>query len=118
MVAGSPGAGKTLLGIHFVNEGLRRGEPALFLTFRETTDQLRERARTFGMDLASAETAGSVRFLALPDYELEADRVAHLLRDDIERRGVRRLVVDSAAELERGIAPEARKPEFLAALAT
>jgi circadian clock protein KaiC len=118
VVAGSPGAGKTLLGIHFVNEGLRRGEPALVLTFRETIDQLRERARTFGMDLAAAETAGSVRFLALPDYELEADRVAHLLRDDIERRGVRRLVVDSAAELERGIAPETRKPEFLAALST
>jgi circadian clock protein KaiC len=118
VVAGSPGAGKTLLGIHFVNEGLRHGEPAQFLTFRETTDQLRERARTFGMDLASAESAGTASLLAVPDYDLEADRVAHLLRDDIERRGVRRLLVDSAVELERGIAPEARKPEFLAALAT
>jgi circadian clock protein KaiC len=118
VVAGSPGAGKTLLGLHFVAEGLQRAEPALFLTFRELADQLRERARAFGMDVAAAEVAGRVALLALPDYELEADRVADLLREDIERRGVRRLVIDSAAELERGIAPEARKPEFLAALAT
>jgi circadian clock protein KaiC len=118
VVAGSPGAGKTLLTIHFAMEGLRHEEPSLLLTFRETADQLRERARTFGLDLAAAEAAGQVRLLALSDYELEADRVANLLREDLEHRGVRRLVIDSAAELERGIAPEDRKPEFLAALAT
>lgn len=117
-MAGSPGAGKTLLGIHFVAEGLRRGEPALFITFRETADQLRERARAFGLDLAAGEAAGQLRLLALPDYELETDQMADLLREDAEQRGVRRLVIDSAAELERGIAPDERKPEFLAALAT
>jgi len=42
--------------------------------------------------------------------------VADLLREDVEARGVRRLVVDSAAELEAGIAPEERKADFLAAL--
>ena len=116
VVAGSPGAGKTLLGIHFVAEGVRRDESALFLTLRETADQLRERAAAFGMDLASAEAAGRVRWLALPDFELEADRIADLLREDIARRDVRRLVIDSAAELERGIAPDERKPDFFAAL--
>jgi circadian clock protein KaiC len=118
MVAGSPGAGKTLLGIHFVAEGLRSEDAALFITFRETADQLRERARVFGLDLAAGEAAGRVRVLALADYELEADRVANLMREDLERREVRRLVIDSAAELERGVAPEQRKPEFLAALAS
>jgi circadian clock protein KaiC len=118
IVAGSPGAGKTLLGIHFVMEAARREEPALFVTFRETADQWRERAGAFGMDPAAAEATGRLRLLALPDYGLDADRVATLLREDIEHRGVRRVVIDSAAELERGIAPDERKPEFLAALAT
>ena len=118
VIAGSPGAGKTLLGLHFVAEGVRRDEPTLFLSMRETVDQLRERARAFGLDLSGAEAAGRARFVALPDYELEADRIADLLCQDIEGRNVRRLVIDSAAELERGIAPDERKPEFLAALTT
>ena len=118
VVAGSPGAGKTLLGLHFVAEGVRREEAALFVSLRETADQLRELATAFGLDLAAAEREGRVRLLALPDYELEADRLADLLRGDVEQRGVRRLIVDSAAELERGIAPDERKAEFFAALTT
>jgi circadian clock protein KaiC len=118
VIAGSPGAGKTLLGLHFVQEGQRQAEPALFVTFRETADQLRERARTFGLDLAAAEGSDQLRLLALSNYELEADQVANLLREDLEQRNVRRLVIDSAAELERGIALDERKPEFLAALVT
>ena len=82
----------------------------------ENTVQLREKARMFGLDLASAEAVGLVRLLALPGYDLEADRVAELLREDLEQRGIRRLVIDSTAELERGMAAEASKAEFLAAL--
>jgi circadian clock protein KaiC len=116
LVAGSPGVGKTLLGLHFVTEGARRGEPTLFLGFMESAEQLRERARTFGLDLADAEAAGLVRLLVLPGYDLEGDYIAHLLSEDVERRGVRRLVVDSAAELERSFGTEERQPGFLSAL--
>jgi circadian clock protein KaiC len=44
--------------------------------------------------------------------------VAGLLREDIERRGVRRVVIDSAAQLERAIVDEDRRPGFFAALVT
>src|SRR5205085_8309236 len=83
-----------------------------------TADQLRERGHAFGLDIAQAEEAARVSFLTVPDYDLEADRIADVVRAEIERRGASRLVIDSAAELERGIAPEERKPEFLAALTT
>ena len=116
VVAGSPGVGKTVLGLHFAAEGARLVEPVLVVSFRDTAEQLRQRARAFGLDLAAAEREGRVRLLELPGFGLEADRVADLLREDLERRGVRRLVLDSAAELERGIAPAERKPDFLAAL--
>jgi circadian clock protein KaiC len=116
LVAGGPGVGKTLLGLHFTAEAARAEEPALFLSFMEDTVQLREKARMFGLDLATAERAGLVRLLVLPGYDLEADRVADLVGNDVEERGVRRLVIDSAAELERGLAAEVRKADFLAAL--
>ena len=116
LVAGSPGTGKTLLGLHFTAAAIQATEPALFLGFMENTAQLRAKAQAFGLDLAAAEATGLVRLLVLPGFDLEADRVAALLREDIERRGVRRLVIDSAGELERGIATAQRRTDFLAAL--
>jgi circadian clock protein KaiC len=116
LVAGSPGVGKTLLGLNFIAEAARAGEPALFLGFMESAPQLREKARMFGMDLTAAEAAGRARLLVLPGYDLEADEIAEILREDIERRGVRRLVIDSAKELERGIGSPERVPDFMSAL--
>jgi circadian clock protein KaiC len=116
LAAGSPGVGKTLLGLHFVTTGARREEPALLLGFMESAVQLREKARMFGLGLDAAEEAGLVRFEVLPAYDVEADRVADLLVRDIERRGVRRLMIDSAGELEHSMAGDDRKVPFLAAL--
>jgi circadian clock protein KaiC len=115
LVAGSPGVGKTLLGVHFAAEGARAGEPVLFLGFMESATQLREKARVFGMDVSAAEASGQLRLVVLPGQELEADHIATLLTEDIERRGVRRLVIDSAAELERALGSPGRIPEFLSA---
>ena len=70
------------------------------------------------MDLAAAEASGQFRLLVSYAHDLEADQIAALLTEDIERRGVRRLVIDSLAELQRGLGAEARLPVFLAALAS
>ena len=52
----------------------------------------------------------------LRGHDLEADEIAALVAEDIERRGVRRLVIDSAAELQRAVGSSVRIPDFLAAL--
>lgn len=118
LVAGSPGVGKTTLGLRFIAEGAQAGEPGLFCGFMESPAQLREKARMFGMDLISPEAARVTRLRVLSSHDLEADQIAALLADDVERRGVRRLVIDSAAELQRGLAAESRVPGFLSALVT
>lgn len=116
LVAGSPGVGKTTLGLHFLAEGIRAQDPVLYLGFMESAEQLREKARTYRMDVSAAEAAGQLRFMVLRGHDLEADEIAALLVEDVERRGVRRLVIDSAAELQRGICFEGRVPDFLSAL--
>lgn len=57
-----------------------------------------------------------MRLLVLPGHDLEADRVAELLREDVEARGVRRLVIDSASHLHRAMADPIRTLDFFVAL--
>ena len=116
LVAGTPGVGKTTLGLHFLAEGARAQEPGLFLGFMESPAQLQEKARMFGIDLRATAGAGLVHFLVLRGHDLEADEIAMLLSQEIERRGVRRLVIDSAAEVQRSVGFQGRVPDFLSAL--
>src|SRR5262245_32441259 len=52
LVCGSPGCGKTLLGLQFLAEGATRyGEPGVFLAFEETAEELTENVRSLGIDL-------------------------------------------------------------------
>jgi circadian clock protein KaiC len=117
LAAGTPGLGKTLLALHFLAEGARRNEPGLLAGFTETAVQLRQKASMFGIDLVAAEAAGTIELLTVPPHDLDADLVAWLIRERVEQRGVRRLVIDSATELEGGLTSPERAPMFLASLA-
>ncbi|MEH6436229.1 ATPase domain-containing protein [Massilia sp. DD77] len=52
LVEGSPGAGKTTLGLQFLLDGARKGEHGLYITLSETADELRAVAASHGWSLA------------------------------------------------------------------
>jgi len=118
LIAGIPGTGKTLLGVHFALEGALRGEPTLFVSFLENAVQLRAKARMFGMDMEAAEASGALRLLILPPFDIEIDEVMWHICEDIESRGVKRLVVDSVSELERATAGVPQSFSTLSAFVT
>lgn len=62
LVEGSPGAGKTTLGLQFLLDGAARGESGLYITLSETTDELIAVAASHGWDIG-----------ALSIYELAGD---------------------------------------------
>jgi circadian clock protein KaiC len=62
LVEGSPGAGKTTLGLQFLLDGAAKGESSLYITLSETADELRAVAATHGWSLD-----------ALSLYELASD---------------------------------------------
>ena len=115
VLAGGPGTGKTLAGLHFLKAGVSRGEPGLLLGFREAESQLLARAASVGFDLGSALKRGQVQVVTYPPVWLDPDVIVHDLRNRVEAAAIRRLVIDSADELERSLAPE-RAADFLAAL--
>jgi len=51
LLRGGPGAGKTVLGLHFLTAGAARGEKALFITLVESTEQIRSNAKAMGFTL-------------------------------------------------------------------
>ncbi len=122
LLVGSLGTGKTLLGLHFALAGVSSGEPALFLSFRETLEQLLHKATAFGLGppmQAAIEPGGGLLLQRWEPVELDPDQVATTLFNTLERVGARRLVIDSIAELERAVTETsgaARAPNYLAAL--
>jgi circadian clock protein KaiC len=77
LVCGSAGCGKTLLGMEFVVRGaLDYGEPGVFVSFEETSEELARNVASLGFDLADLEKKG---LLAL-DY-------VYIERSDIEETG-------------------------------
>jgi len=116
-IMGGTGTGKTLLGLHFVVEGARRGEPGVLFTLEETPDQLREVASKFPFGFAALEQKGLVHLRYTSPIELSTDRFLHEARREVERLGARRVVVDSLTSLALGTISERRYKELVYALA-
>ena len=105
VVAGQAGSAKTVFAAQFIAEGVRRGEPGVFVTLEEPAKDLRANLLTLGYDLTSWEEAGDWRFvdaspLARPDapqghapYRMETlvAQVGHA----VDATGAQRLALDS-----------------------
>ena len=56
LVCGGAGCGKTLLGMEFVVRGaVNYGEPGVFMSFEETSEELAKNVASLGFDLADIE---------------------------------------------------------------
>ena len=118
LIVGGPGVGKTLLGLHYLSEGLRQSEPSLFVGFNERREQLIEKARQFGLPLAEAAQSGLIRIRTFAPVEIEPDEISSAIRHEIESHSIRRMVIDATFELERATAREARAHDYMGALVT
>jgi circadian clock protein KaiC len=109
LVSGTPGSGKTILGLQFLVAGIERfDQPGVLVTFEERPEDIRANAASFGWDLGRHEAEGRFCIVdASPEldqdvvevggYDLGAllARVGHA----VERIGARRVTLDSASTL-------------------
>lgn len=114
LITGSAGTGKTVLSLHFLAAGAAAGERGLMVSFQENPEQLRLRGSQFGLgDLADD---GRIEILALSPVELDLDAAAAAIRERIEQGQIRRVVIDSVAELEFAVRDPERFDDFMASL--
>lgn len=116
VILGGTGTGKTLLGLQFLLDGARNGEPGILFTLEETTNQLRRIAKSFGWDLHSLEERGLFTFSYVSPVELSTDRFLHQARQQVERLGARRVVLDSLTSMALGVSSERRFKELVYAI--
>ena len=97
---GNAGAGKTLLGLHFLAAGAQQGEPGLYFGFDEPAAWLLPKADAVGLDLSRAVAAGQVELLWQAPLDQLLDALAQQLLDRVRTKQIRRVFIDGLSGLE------------------
>ena len=113
LVAGPTGSGKTLLGLHFIFGGTRRGEGGVIATLQENPSQLERLLRGFGW---TADEPG-IEVMYRSPVDIYIDQWAAELMRIVDRTGARRVLVDSLLNLQIAAPDETRFQEFIYSLA-
>ncbi|HZD81155.1 MAG TPA: ATPase domain-containing protein [Actinomycetota bacterium] len=112
LIAGPTGAGKTLMGLHFVMGGARLGEPGIIATLQENPSQLERVARGFGWSLSE----DNVHVMYRSPVDMYIDEWVYELLDLIQEKGARRVLVDSMSDLRISVDDELRFREYVYSL--
>ena len=97
LVRGGPGSGKTILGLHFLTEGAANDERCLFITLEETEQQIRQNARSVGLDLTG------IMFLDLSppaDFFTQTQSYDLFAPAEVDREPTTQKIVEKIEELQ------------------
>jgi circadian clock protein KaiC len=109
LIAGPSGSGKTLMGLHFVMNGARQGQPGVIASLQENPTQLQRVLAGFGWSLREP----NVEVMYRSPVDIYIDEWVYHLLDTIERTRARRVLIDSLADLRIAAGDEARFREFI-----
>ena len=103
VVAGPAGAAKTLFAAQFLAEGVRRGQPGVFVTLEEPAADLRTNLATLGWDVPAWEARDDWRFVdgsplapgRAEQRPYDIDTLAAQIGMALDRTGAQRVALDS-----------------------
>ena len=109
LLEGMPGSGKTTLAFQFLLEGARRGEPVLYVTLSETTEEIRAVAASHGWSLdgvtirelvpSEQSLDASEQYTVFHPSEVELSETTKKIVEDVDKLKPTRIVFDSLSEL-------------------
>ena len=97
LISGSPGTGKTILGMQFIRNGiLIKGEPGVILTFEQFPEMIYRDAASLGWDFRELEKRGQLRVIhtSAQTYLQEMRAPGNLIERAIRDIGAKRCFVD------------------------
>jgi KaiC/GvpD/RAD55 family RecA-like ATPase len=117
LVSGNPGAGKSILGLQYIYNGVEQfGEKGIFLSFEENEQDLREAAESIGFEnwqehVESGDIKVYDKRVLLKENDFESS--LSLLLGDLDNDEYSRLVLDSLTMFQLFFETEREKREYL-----
>lgn len=115
VLLGTPGAGKSAIGLSFLAEGARQGEPALYVGWQEAPDWVIEKGDSLGLAIGRHVDDGRVRLLWQPPVEAPLDEIAEqvLAHAEQNKNGPMRLFIDGLDGFQMAAVYRERMASFL-----
>ena len=95
LILGPSGTGKSIFTVQFVASAIARGERAALFVFDEELGLLYDRTKALGFDLEAMRDAGNLHIEQVDAAELSPGEFAHRVRDLVDRKKVKAVVIDS-----------------------
>ena len=95
VIMGPAGSGKSALSSQYGFAAAERGERVTFYLFEESIASLLHRARSLKIDIDKHLATGLITLRQVDPAQLQPGEFAHLVREAVEKNGVRVIVIDS-----------------------
>lgn len=95
LLMGPAGSGKSSIALRYAQHAAEQGVRSQVFIFEERTETILLRSTALGLDLAPHIESGMIQLRPVDPAELSAGEFAHGIREAVEQRGVRLLVIDS-----------------------
>jgi circadian clock protein KaiC len=106
LLSGGAGTGKTIFGCQFILQGLREGEPGVYVTLEEDKEDILNDIAIFGWDKELREYEKKGMFLMASEFPSKISDLQTKVTESIERVNAKRFVLDSLSIAEMGWAEE------------
>ncbi|MBA2403333.1 MAG: serine/threonine protein kinase [Bdellovibrionales bacterium] len=114
-LVGPPGSGKTILGLKFLEEGLKRGETCVYFGFYEEPDRLVKKAAGIGLDLTPYLKNQKLTMLWYAPTENLIDEISEILINHISGHKASRVLIDGIDGMKMSEAYPERLSKYMAA---
>ena len=116
LIAGSTGTGKTVLGLYFIMEGAKKGEPGIIINFDETPEELFLHASNFGWDLKGMYKQDSLKIIHTLPSELDPNKHMMQIQKAIRETKAKRMFLDAVEGFDYVLADPIERKQHIAAL--
>ncbi|MCX7854787.1 MAG: AAA family ATPase [Anaerolineae bacterium] len=97
LITGASGLGKTTLGLQFMKEAAGRGERSVVYLFEESVETLLTRCQSVNIPAGVMVERGTLNIVRVEPLQYTPDEFARLVRQEVEEKGTRIVMIDSVA---------------------
>ncbi len=99
LLCGTPGTGKSIFSMEYVYNGAKKfGDKSLYVSFEQSTNDIRSQAALLGMNFAELEKKKKLELMYIPTQDLDQD-TADMIVKKVMQGKFKRLVIDSVSTL-------------------